>query len=122
MSVFRACKVCLRNKFGQEETIRCPMPHDEEDDMEDGSLEECQRDGGLKKNDISPDSAVQRVLLKKKCHCRNRKYGCKDAPIWRKLPVCNVSSGIRISVHILKPEGSACIFHNLGSEQKNRDE
>ena len=87
---FRACKVCLRNKFGSNHSITCPLPHEP---GEDESLEECQRDGGLKMDDITPDPAVQRVLLKQQCHCKNREYGCKETPTWRKLPVSELANG-----------------------------
>ena len=85
-SFFRVCKKCIEDRFGEALNITCPLPHDDMDDEE----EPCQREGGLRRTEIMPDSAIHRQLLKEKCFCRNRDYGCAELPPWKKLFVRGV--------------------------------
>ncbi|XP_067939738.1 TNF receptor-associated factor 3-like [Watersipora subatra] len=79
----RGCKACIDNKFGSENIIKCPMPHDDIDE-EDLPEEPCQQNG-LHKDQVLPDSASNRVLLREKCFCPHQTFGCDDTPTWRKL-------------------------------------
>ncbi|XP_067938701.1 TNF receptor-associated factor 3-like isoform X1 [Watersipora subatra] len=79
----RICKACIDRKFGSENVIPCPMPHDDID--EDELAEEPCQETGLHRNQVVPDSASLRVLLREKCFCPHKVYGCSDTPMWKKL-------------------------------------
>ncbi|XP_067939734.1 TNF receptor-associated factor 3-like [Watersipora subatra] len=79
----RVCKACIDRKFGSEDVIPCNLPHDDIDE-EDLPEEPCQQNG-LRRDQINPDSASNRVLLREKCFCPHRTFGCDDTPTWRKL-------------------------------------
>ncbi|XP_067939736.1 TNF receptor-associated factor 3-like [Watersipora subatra] len=64
----RVCKVCIDMKFGSRDVIPCPMPH--EDELPD---EPCQ-ETGLRRDQVIPDTGVQRDLLRERCYCPHQKH------------------------------------------------
>ncbi|KAF6019053.1 hypothetical protein EB796_022654 [Bugula neritina] len=62
-----------------------PLSHDDMDE-EELKEEQCQQEG-LSIDDVIPDSACQRFLLREKCFCENQEYGCCENPPWKKFKV-----------------------------------
>lgn len=85
----------------------CPLTHDP-DDIEDL---ECQS-GGLKREDVTPDPAAQRYLIKEEVYCDYKPYGCEYKMQWRRLKVSSLISSLSQQSPIVFNEPRSLICSN----------